>query len=198
MANHPAQDPHAAYWSDGDPVVPVFQRPAEFDQLLAMYRQRRPRRILEIGTYYGGTLKQWLQHATRGAVVVSVDTYAIPQADNRRLYASWAKKGVAIHALEGRSDDPAIVAQVRDLGPYDWVLIDADHTLGAVSRDWQTYGPMCAPGGVIIFHDILDHPAHPEIQVIHLWREIKASGAKTFEIVEDRAALWGGLGVVER
>lgn len=196
MANHPAQDPKAVYWRDDDPAVPVFQRPTEFEALLSIYRQRRPRRILEVGTYYGGTLKQWLKTAPPGAVVVSIDTYAHPQADNRHRYGEWTPAGVELSVLAGRSDDPAIIAAVQALAPFDWIFIDADHTYPAVCSDWYAYRAMAAPGAVVAFHDILTHAAHPEIEVGRLWGEIIAAGYHTEVLIEDAAAKWGGIGVV--
>ncbi len=196
--NHPYQDPRETYWTDGDPDVPVFQRPAEFERLLALYRERRPRRVLEVGTYYGGTLKQWLRRARKGAHVVSIDSYAYRRADNRAKYADWTPKGVKLTALAGHSQDPAVIAQARALGPYDWIFIDADHTYDAVKADWLRYGAMAATGGVIIFHDIVADPRrHPEIQVPQLWREIQLSRQyTTHEIVQAYHVPWGGLGLV--
>ena len=66
----------------------------------------------------------------------------------------------------------------------------------AVKDDWDNYGPMCAPGGCVLFHDILPPTqAHPEIEVAHLWEEIRKTH-RTLEIVADRGAEWGGIGVV--
>lgn len=196
MPNHPAQDPNDTYWSDGADV-PVFQRPAEFDALLDLYRERAPRRVLEVGTYYGGTLRQWLRLAAPGAVVVSVDRYDIPDADNRYRYAEWTPDGVTLHAIVGDSHAMATLRAVDALGPFDWVFIDAGHSYHEVAADYRNYGAMLAPGAVIALHDIVADPArHPEIEVPRLWSEIRASGAQTVEYVQDYAAPWGGIGVV--
>lgn len=196
--NHPYQDPNDTYWTDGDPSVPVFQRPDEFDALLRLFAERKPRRILEVGTYYGGTLKQWAQRSAAGTRIVSVDRYDIPRADNRRHYGGWCAAGVEIAAIAGDSSSPATIAQARDLGPYDWVLIDADHALLPATTDYAIYGGMCAPGGVVILHDIIATPVgHLGIYVPILWAQLRAA-AETLEIVQDAAAPWGGLGVVYR
>jgi cephalosporin hydroxylase len=194
--NHPAQDPHCTYWTDGDASTPVFQRPAEFDQLLALYLEKRPRRVLEIGTYYGGTLKQWLRRGWAERVV-AVDLF-LPRYDPRTKAGEWAQEsGVEFVAFAGNSHDPAIVEAVRQLGPFDWICIDADHYYAPALRDWVNYGAMCAPGGVVVLHDIVACPVrHPEIEVPKLWAEIKADGHRTIEFVEDYAAPWGGLGIV--
>jgi predicted O-methyltransferase YrrM len=196
--NHPYQDPHDTYWSDGDPDVPVFQRPEEFNALLALFTERRPARILEVGTYYGGTLKQWARRSAPGTRIVSVDRYDITRADNRTRYAEWAAPGVKVIAIAGDSNAPSTIAQARGLGPYDWIVIDADHALLPATTDYAIYGGMCAPGGAIILHDIIATPlGHLGIEVPILWAQIKA-GAQTSEFVQDYAAPWGGLGVVYR
>jgi len=69
-----------------DTPVPVLQNQSELAELIALYRDRKPKRTLEVGTYHGGTLYHWLRHAPRGATVVSVDSYTVPGVDNRHLY----------------------------------------------------------------------------------------------------------------
>ena len=175
--------------------VPIFQHVAEFVRLLNLYKERRPMRTLEVGSYHGGTLYHWLQHAPFGAVVVSVDTYTA--ADNRSLYPDWTPEGVTLHVIEGDSNSPATAEQAAEHGPFDWTFIDAGHYYHEVKADWTLYKPLTAPGGVVAFHDILPgNRYHPEIEVNRLWREIQAEGYETEEIIHDAAAIWGGIGVV--
>ena len=55
------------------PGVEVGQWDNEFKALLGLYADLAPLRVLEIGTWQGGTLWYWLQFATAGAQVVSLD-----------------------------------------------------------------------------------------------------------------------------
>lgn len=176
--------------------VPLFQHQAELDPLLAIYRDRAPRTVLEIGTYHGGTLWHWLTQAQPGAVVVSVDSYAVG-VDNRPLYDEWCPPDVDLVVIEGNSHHTYTVDAVRGLAPYDWIFIDAGHYYHEVKTDWELYGPMASDRGLVIFHDILPPSAnHPEIEVERLWRQIQRSGFLTREIVEDPFADWGGIGIV--
>lgn len=194
--NHPAQNPAEHYWTDGDTATPVFQRPAEYEQLLRLYERTSPRQILEIGTYYGGTLKQWLRRAAAGTVIVAVDTYS--PVDRRTDFNDWVLPGCRLHTVQGSSTDPQVIATVRELGPFDWIFIDAGHYYQEVRNDWDNYSPMVAAGGHIILHDILQHPSHPEIEVARLWREITATESNWWTYIEDTTAPWGGIGVVQR
>lgn len=175
--------------------VPIFQWEAEFSQLLGLYRERAPESVLEVGTYHGGTLFHWLQNSREGTVVVSLDSYAVG-VDNRHLYADWLPPGVSLVMLEGDSTKPATAKRVAKHSPFEWVWIDAGHRYHEVKADWDLYRPMCEPGGIVCLHDIL--PAsrnHPTIEVNRLWQEIQAEYA-TDEIVADRSAAWGGIGIV--
>lgn len=193
--NHPRQDPRCTYWTDGDPEVPVFQHPAEMEWLLALYESRKPMHVLEVGSYFGGTLKQWIKRAPDGAVVVSVDLYNLPYADNRAKYAEWAAWRVEVHAIAGNSHGPETVARAAQLGPFDWIMIDGDHRERAVRADWDAYRQLAAPRGVVLFHDILDNRrAHPEIQVAPVWAEIKRQH-NTAELIAGNGR-WGGVGAV--
>ena len=174
--------------------VPILQWQAEFEVLLELYRRFNPEYVLEIGTYHGGTLYHWLQNSTPGAHIVTVDSYAVG-VDNRHLYDGWNPGDVDLTVIEGDSAAVETIEQVRALGPYDFVFIDAGHYLPEVTRDWNNFRPMVKPGGVLVLHDILTHPAWPSIEVGQLWEKIKQD-YRTFEIVADRDAEWGGIGVV--
>jgi cephalosporin hydroxylase len=125
-----------------------------------------------------------------------VDSY-VEGVDNRHLYDEWTPDDAALHVVEGDSRDPAVRNQVEALSPeFDWVFIDAGHYYAEVKSDWETFGPLASEGGVVVLHDILPPTqAHPEIEVAFLWNEIKQTHS-TLEIVDNRAAEWGGLGVV--
>lgn len=174
--------------------VPIFQREWEFETLLKLYKQRKPKRVLEIGTYHGGTLYHWLTaHAPE--VVVQVDSFAMG-VDNRHLFCKWTQANTTLHSIVADSTSPDTISLVEPYGPFDWIWIDAGHYEHEVRADWNNYGPLAAPGGVVCFHDILTHPSHPEIEVEKLWREIQYQGHVTQELVANARADWGGIGVV--
>ena len=169
---------------------------AEFLPVLDLYKLIQPREVLEVGTYHGGTLYHWLQNAQKPATVVSVDCYAVG-VDNRALYPSWVRDGVELVTIMGDSSAQRTIDAAAERAPYDWVFIDAGHYYDEVLRDWQNYEPLAGSPSVILFHDILPPTrAHPEIEVAQLWSEIRGQGWNTLEVVQDRGAEWGGIGIV--
>lgn len=193
----PIAERDTAYYHSTPTPVPIFQREWEWATLLGLYRQRQPRRVLEIGTYHGGTLFHWLKLAALGTTVVSVDSYAVQGVDNRAEYPGWTPRGVTLAALAGDSRNPGVIQQVESYGPFDWIAIDAGHFEDEVQADWDHYAPMCAPGGIIALHDIQPSP-HDWLKVDRVWAKIRQSGELTQEIVCDASLDWGGWGVVYR
>lgn len=177
--------------------VPLYQHEGEFSRLLDLYRRWQPQRVLELGTWQGGTLYHWLQNAQPNAVVVSVDTYEFdPREDNRDQYPKWTPDGVTLHTVVGRTDNPEVIREVRDLGPYEFVFIDASHAYDDVYHDWLVYGlGMTTKDSVVAFHDILPGTAAYPSDVDKLWKKIRLPHA-TVEYVDDPKAEWGGIGVV--
>lgn len=147
------------------PEVDVFQNVWELDQMLRIVEHLHPSSVLEVGSWQGGTLWHWLQF---GGKVVSVD-------DGMRLADEWEKwadeAGAELHLLRGMSQDSEIVDKARELGPYDFIFIDADHRYEAVRADWENYRGMLAEGGIFGFHDT-QHIGDPTYGVEQLWNEI--------------------------
>lgn len=153
----------------------VAQSPFELKMLLRVFAMVQPRTALEIGVWHGGTLAHWLQGCRK---VVAIDSMMLEM----ERWRDWGQDlGSDLQLLHGESGDPAIVRRARQHAPYDFILIDADHTYESARRDWENYGPMVAEGGVVCFHDIRPRP---EYGVAELWSEIKEEpGARTLEIL---------------
>lgn len=171
------------------------QHEREFLDLLKIYLERKPSRVLEIGTYEGGTLFHWLTAGDPEVVVVVDDFTQTNRLAWPKVWATWAAEVTRLEVIAADSRSPGTFETVQEFGPFDWAFIDADHSYDAVRADWERYRPLCT--GVVAFHDILPPSAnHPEIQVSRLWAEIKTEGYRTVELIDDPAADWGGIGVV--
>lgn len=197
----PHAERDANYFYDPPTPVPIFQHQYEWEMLLEVYIVKQPLRVLEIGTFHGGTLYHLLRLAPKGATVVSVDSYTAG-VDNRDLYPDWTPPGVALHALKGDSRDDRTVARVRQISAhYDFIWIDAGHYEAEVADDWRNYGALAAPGAIVAFHDIITHHSWPSIEVEKVWRRIQRQGYVTQEFawstgVPPNDQGWGGCGVI--
>ncbi len=178
--------------------VQVAQLQVELDSLMALYRARAPRRVLEIGTFCGGTLWYFLQASEPGTTVVTVDSL-VDAPDNRALFPDWCPEGVHCIPVIGDSHDPETVALVAEHAPFDFALIDGLHTYTSVQKDWELYRPLMAPGSVLALHDIRlvrDYPETNETAgVSKLWREIQEQGYVTQEIVCTPGQTEYGIGI---
>jgi len=179
--------------------VQVAQIAWELEAMMTLYVARAPKRVLEIGTFCGGTLFHFLKNATDGATVVTVDSL-VDAPDNRHLFPDWCPEGVHCVPLIGDSHDAETIALVSEHGPFDFVFIDGLHTYDAVKQDWDDYRKLAAPGAVIGLHDIClvrDYPETGETAGVQkLWREIQQSGAVTQEIVCQPGQTEYGVGVI--
>ena len=127
----------------------VLQVESELEQMLALYEGRKPKRVLEIGVWQGGTLREWL---TRGVPeqVVAVDLHH----PNAQAYGEWKHLDTKLKSVYGKSQDTDVIEAVRRAGPFDWAFIDGDHGREGVHADIVNYMPMIEPGGVLLLHDI--------------------------------------------
>lgn len=161
------------------PMVATYQVQWELDHLLDLVENTiRPGRILEIGSYEGGTLWHWLQVAD---LVVAVDD----ACRNKDEWLNWADDtGADLHVVHGSSHDPDIIKRVLALGPFDMVFIDGDHTYDGALQDFVSYLPMVAESGCVVFHDILPRP---DYGVAEVWASVKDTlGARWVEIAQNR------------
>jgi predicted O-methyltransferase YrrM len=180
------------------------QNPFEIEQLYRQVCELTPRRVLEIGTARGGSLYMWVQAASRDATLVSVDLpggeFGGAYPDCRiPFYQAFARPQQHLHLLRTDSHLHETLHEVRSLfgnQPVDFAFIDGDHTYEGVKQDFNMYGPLVRPGGLIAFHDILPRPDMPDIEVDRFWQEV-SSQYESMELVgaEDTGRAIG-IGIV--
>ena len=165
-------------------IFPVMlQDRAEISVLADIFRAEGVSSFLEIGSNHGGSLYTLSQVLPAGARVVAVD---LPEEANKSFPARRAslhdvafdlsvRSGLDVHIIYGDSTAPDTVAKVEIFAPFDAVFIDADHSLPAVTRDWENYGRIARK--IVAFHDIAwaRGPSYTAkgIEVPKLWNQLK-------------------------
>lgn len=171
-----------------DCPVPILQNEWEFGVLYNLYFNLHPKNIIEIGSFYGGTLWYWLRDFYLSKLCVidlpitKIDPRFKKMQECRNLWNVW---------LEGVEDFEGILADSRDEQTVnkahkifndkdaDMLFIDGDHTKQCVKADYENYSPLVRKNGLIVFHDILS-----EAGVREFWQEVKI-GRKHIEIMSE-------------
>lgn len=192
-------------WSPAADLIRPAQVRSEFESLLRMaFEGERPKRVMEIGTYNGGTLFAESVLASDDATIISLD---LPGGKFLGGYSEWkasvyrtfTRAGQRMHLIRGDSHAESSLDEVkRILGgkPLDFLLIDGDHSYEGVRMDYEMYGPLVRSGGVIAFHDIANPLPDVGLAVKRYWDEIKPGLDHREFIVHDSKLGWVGIGAV--
>ncbi len=135
-----------------------------------------PIRILEVGSWQGGSTLWLLDHVIgpRGGSITCVDPW---EGSTERAFleplgltleglfdANVARTGLAerVHKIRGRSQE---VLPTLEPGSFDFIYIDGAHAAQAVLQDAVYAHRLVAPGGFLLFNNPLDPcvdpPQHP-------------------------------------
>jgi hypothetical protein len=176
--------------------ITSIQDPAELDQFIAFLRERRVRSYLEIGLALGGTFEKVVLGLPDCHRAVGIDLRPSTELYDVLSRLGRAKPHCKTRFIWGPSCEWNTVQSALADGPYDAVLIDADHRLEGVTADWEIYRRSAK---YIAFHDIAKQPGWKDregipIEVPKLWAELKAEH-KTTEIISPGSFM--GIGVVE-
>lgn len=198
-----AADPFAAHALYRASRVGLVQQMPEIRELFRRVRGLRPRRVLEIGTAYGGSLYLWTRASAPDAQVISVD---LPpwepddpwEAQKVAQFRAFGRPRQSIELIRADAHVPSTLQAVRAaLGaePLDFLFIDGDHTYEGARRDVADYGALLRPGGLMALHDIQPHSQGWGGDVPRLWRELRATH-RTDELIADRGQDGFGVGLV--
>ena len=177
------------------------QNEQELRGFIALLRERGVTRYLEIGARHGDTFHEVMLSLPEGSTGVAVDLpgglwgTSKSRDQLQRAVADLNRRGYRCSTLFGDSQTDATKRLITGRGPFDAILIDGDHTLAGVTRDWAHYGQM-AP--LVAFHDIVGtgqrEKVHGrEVEVPILWQQLKGQH-QVAEFVADGSAM--GIGAV--
>jgi predicted O-methyltransferase YrrM len=173
----------ALAFNQREPSISANQKPEEIVWLLDVLRAERPKTVLEIGTYSGGTLFLFSRVAASDALLVSVDMqHMVGRAGRYSPYAlvrhSFARERQRIELIDAaNSHDPTTVDRARAVlrgREVDFLFIDGDHSYEGVRRDFELYAPLVRVGGLVGFHDVSPRSTPHTEGVARLWSELEA------------------------
>lgn len=176
--------------------VNSVQKRSEIINLVEHVNNLKPKYVLEIGTYNGGTLFMWA-HLTKEKVV-TCDLRNPPH--RKELYKKFTPQGSScqIVALEGDSHDKNFKEKVySEFGEHklDFLFIDGDHTEAGVESDFNNYKELVRQGGIIAFHDILKNQPVEGNQVYYFWEKVKNNYSYK-EFIDDVNQCGFGIGII--
>lgn len=164
-----------------DRPILMAQARSEIFELAKILQASAPKRSLEIGTNYGGTLFLLCSLSPPGAKIISVDLPSGPFGGGypRRkapLFRRFVRSRQQLHLI--RADSHSLetknrVLQILDGEQLDYLFFDGDHTYSGVQRDFEMYGPLVRSGGIIAFHDITTYQRASDCEVEKFWSEVK-------------------------
>jgi predicted O-methyltransferase YrrM len=159
----------------------------------------QPRNLVEVGTREGGSLFMLSRVLAPGATIISVDLpgrawgYSHSGVKKRQVAERLRQDGFVVHLVERDSAEPETAHEVKRLlggDPIEALFLDGDHSFPGVLADFRNYQPLMKEDAPLIFHDIVQSPATPHVEVHYLWRVLKAL-APHIEFVENEKGGWG-------
>lgn len=122
----------------------------EFKWTLERIEALKPKIILEIGIFNGGTLQYWWELVKDGGILICIDPK--PQ---QKFFNKYIDMPSNFHFLPMYSNDPNTVETVRKIlgdQKIDYIHIDGDHDIPHL--DYENYIGLLRDNGMISFHDI--------------------------------------------
>ena len=183
------------------PAIAVQQISSEFLLLAELVKNERCERLLEIGTYRGGTLFVFSRLSDANATVISVDYPTtgfgrVLRACQNAYLPRLVRRGQSLYLLRENSHSLGTLARVREIlqgNKLDFLFIDGDHSYAGVRSDFEMYAPLVRSGGLLAFHDVAKTNSKEE--VYRLWNEIKPN-YKHAEFVHRTGPGAMGIGVL--
>ena len=186
------------------PNWPIAQKKYELMMLQELLKDQKITRILEIGTWTGGTALLWAQMVSiYDGVVYCCDLnfeWGIHYSPERgteimREYPTQVYRTTQynkyIKEIKGNTHNPEYIEYVKQVvmasGPVDFMFIDGDHSYEGVKADFYNFIPLLKSGGICAFHDILDTEHHRRYgcRVDLFWSELKTSNFEWWEFIDN-------------
>lgn len=177
--------------------------PEQIAQMFNLIRERKFGRMIEVGSYQGGSALVYAGALKPGGDILLIDLCrrrgALPKL--HRAVSFLQAEGLNVELFAGDSASTNAESAAADMGQVDFLYIDGCHDTKMVVRDYMTYRRYVRDGGLIGFHDV----CRPRL-VKRAWAYLTAvwsqQGLRHWIIGRDdwdrRRRPWAtGMGVVE-
>jgi len=147
---------------------------SEFERFIKMMLERKPKRMIEIGTATGGTLYLFARILDPDLIVSIDKPYDFKNySSTDEMFTSFGRN---VHIIRSDSHNERTLNMVKNIignEPVDFLFIDGDHSYEGVKKDFEMYSPLVKRGGIIAFHDICIHSPDSDVYVKDYWLELK-------------------------
>jgi hypothetical protein len=182
--------PRFLRWRFGLETITPWAEPAETACVIEHARGKR--RLAEVGVWEGGTTKHLRTAMAPDGVLFAIDPFPVGRLgfsyQQSIAHAEVARiRNGAVVWLRMRGEEAARDPRVT-AAPFDFVLLDSDHTYDLLRAEWAAWAPLVS--GVIAVHDVI---GDPEVASVRCAREHIFTDAR-FSLV----ATAGSLAVLAR
>lgn len=131
------------------------------------------RNVVELGVMHGVTTALLRSVIAPDGVVTGIDPHPPGRlgVSFERLVAAREvarhRRGYAV-LLRQRSDEAARTWST----PIDFLFVDADHAWEAIERDWRSWTPHVAQGGLVALHDSRSVPDRADLDSVRFTSEV--------------------------
>lgn len=182
----------------------VDQKKPEFLALLEKIKTKKAINILEIGGRRGGSSILFSYAAGEQANILTVD---LNNSGHRLKTLNKFSHDRKIQFWQGDShlqETYKKIEQYLQGSKFDVLFIDGDHTYEGAKKDFIKYSQLLNDDGIIALHDIQeDYKTRFNVQTASwtggvplFWREVKAAGFNTEDLISDQYQDGYGIGVV--
>lgn len=174
----------------------ILQKKWELEELLDDLKRNDVSTLIEIGTHQGGSARAFLEVVDS---VIAIDVVKQPEIDSLLRECPGRFEFILGHSV---NDTERIIRDIKAMLPgfripwIDCVFVDGDHTPVGSMRDFEIYSPLVRPGGLVVFHDIVESDSFKthNIRAYETFRTL-SQRYKSKAIIEDNNPLIGEMGI---
>jgi len=181
--------------------IRLAQIEEELLELCKRVVQNKPKVIVEIGTWNGGTFYVWNRINPNAKKIISIDLpdgqYGGGYDEKRIKFFKEFGKGrdeCELFFIRGDSKAKSTLDELKEIlkgDRIDFLYIDGDHTYEGIKKDFNIYKNLMSSNGIIGFHDINTHKEG--YGVVEFWNEIKSNYRHEEFIKEGSRIMGNGL-----